>query len=126
MSEHGGSAPAGRRSPLGDADRERLVALLREHYAAGRLDLDDLRHRVGVVLAAAYAEEAAVALADLPPAGVPDTAGAGRGAGCPPLSGSALRPAAWSCGSGSPRQTRAATTYGTTPRYKASGQRRTH
>ena len=75
MSEPGGGAPAGRRSLLGDADRERLIALLREHYAAGRLDLDDLRHRVGVVLAAAYAEEAAVALADLPPAGVPDTRG---------------------------------------------------
>ena len=79
MSESGGGAPAGRRSLLGDADRERLIVLLREHYAAGRLDLDDLRHRVGVVLAAGYAEEAAVALADLPPAGVPDTPGARRG-----------------------------------------------
>jgi len=78
MSEPRGGAPAGRRSLLGDADRERLVALLREHYAAGRLDLDDLRHRVGVVLAAANAEQAAVALADLPPAGAPDTPGAGR------------------------------------------------
>jgi DNA-binding CsgD family transcriptional regulator len=78
MSEHGGGAPAGRRSLLGDADRERLIALLREHYAAGRLDLDDLRHRVGVVLAAANAEQATVAMADLPPAGVPDTPGAGR------------------------------------------------
>jgi len=79
MSEPGSGAPAGRRSLLGDADRERLVVLLREHYAAGRLDLDDLRRRVGVVLAAAYADEAAVALADLPPAGVPGTPGAGHG-----------------------------------------------
>ena len=79
MSEPGGGAPAGRRSLLGDADRDRLVALLREHYAAGRLDLDGLRHRVGVVLAAAYAEEAAVALADLPPAAVPGTPGARPG-----------------------------------------------
>jgi DNA-binding CsgD family transcriptional regulator len=78
MSEHGGGAPAGRRSKFGDADRERLVALLREHYAAGRLDLDDLRRRVGVVLAAANAEQATVALADLPPAGVLDTPAAGR------------------------------------------------
>jgi DNA-binding CsgD family transcriptional regulator len=78
MSEPGGGGPAGRRTLLGDADRERLVALLREHYAAGRLDLDDLRHRVGVVLAAASAEQASVVLADLPPAGVPDTPGAGR------------------------------------------------
>ncbi len=78
MSEHGGGAPAGRRSKFGDADRERLVALLREHYAAGRLDLDVLRRRVGVVLAAANAEQATVALADLPPAGVLDTPAAGR------------------------------------------------
>jgi Domain of unknown function (DUF1707) len=78
MSEPWGRAPAGRRSLLGDADRERLVALLREHYAAGRLDLDDLRHRVGLVLAAAYAEQAAVALADLPAAGVPEKPGTDR------------------------------------------------
>jgi hypothetical protein len=78
MSEPGGGGPAGRRSLLGDADREHLVALLREHYAAGRLDLDALRHRVGVVLAAAYAEEAAVALADLPPTGVPAAPRPGR------------------------------------------------
>jgi hypothetical protein len=31
MSEPGGGAPAGRRSLLGTPDRERLVALLREH-----------------------------------------------------------------------------------------------
>ena len=78
MSEPGGGAPAGRRSLLGDADRERLLALLREHYAAGRLDLDDLRHRVGVVLAAVNTEQAAVALADLSPAGFPDTPSTGR------------------------------------------------
>jgi Domain of unknown function (DUF1707) len=81
MSEPGGGAPAGRRSLLGDADRKRLVALLSEHYAAGRLDLDDLRHRVGVVLTATYAEQAAVALAGLPPADVPDTPRAGRHGG---------------------------------------------
>lgn len=36
---------------LGDADRDRFVAVLREHYAAGRLSLDELRRRVGIVLA---------------------------------------------------------------------------
>jgi hypothetical protein len=78
MNGQGGGPPAGPRRLLGDPDRERLVGLLREHYAAGRLDLDDLRHRVGVVLGAAYADEAAVALAGLPSslAGEP---GAGRG-----------------------------------------------
>jgi DNA-binding CsgD family transcriptional regulator len=55
-----------------------MVALLREHYATGRLDLDGLRHRVGVVLAAADAAQASVALADLPPAGVQDKPAAGR------------------------------------------------
>jgi len=78
VSETRGGAQAGQRSLLGDADRERLAGLLREHYAAGRLDLDDFRQRVGVVLGATYADEAAVGLADLPPVGVPGTPGAGR------------------------------------------------
>jgi Domain of unknown function (DUF1707) len=79
MNAPGGGPPAGPRKLLGEADRERLVGLLREHYAAGQLDLDDLRSRVGVVLGAAYADEAAVALADLPSlaAGEP-VAGRGR------------------------------------------------
>jgi hypothetical protein len=59
--------PGERRSLLGEADRDRLVAVLREHYAAGRMDTEELRRRVGIVLGAAYADEAAAALADLPP-----------------------------------------------------------
>ena len=62
MNEPGGGPPAGPRRLLGEADRERLIGLLRERYAEGRLDLDDLRRRVGVVLGAAYADEAATAL----------------------------------------------------------------
>jgi hypothetical protein len=54
------------RSAVGDADRERLVGLLREHYAQGRLDNDELSRRVGLVLAAEFADEAAAAVADLP------------------------------------------------------------
>jgi uncharacterized protein DUF1707 len=65
-----GAGPGERRSLLGDADRDRLVAVLREHYAAGRMDTEELRRRVGVVLGAAYADEAAAALADLPPVAV--------------------------------------------------------
>jgi hypothetical protein len=78
--------PEERRSLLGDADRDRLVAVLREHYAAGRMDTEELRRRVGIVLAAAYADEAAQALADLPPLAMPgDPAGgtAGGTAGGP-------------------------------------------
>ena len=62
---------------LGDADRDRLIALLREHYALGRLDLDQLSSRVETVLAAEYADEAAAALADLPPSGPGEAAGPG-------------------------------------------------
>jgi hypothetical protein len=71
---------------LGDSERDRFVAVLREHYAAGRLSLDDLRRRAEIVLAAAYRDEAESALAELPvtaaggaDAGVGRDAGAGRG-----------------------------------------------
>ena len=61
-----GQEPSGPRAQLADADRERLVVLLREHYAHGSLSLDELRRRVGVVLAAEYSDEAMAAVADLP------------------------------------------------------------
>jgi Domain of unknown function (DUF1707) len=79
MNGPGGEPPARPRKLLGEADRERLIGLLREHYAAGRLDLDELRHRVGIVLGAAYADEAAVALAGLPPSLAASEPGAHRG-----------------------------------------------
>jgi hypothetical protein len=60
------SPPSGPRSPVGDADRERLLVLLREHYARGQLELDEMSRRVGVVLASAYSDEAAAAVTDLP------------------------------------------------------------
>ena len=49
-----------------DADRERLLTVLREHYARGELELDELSGRVGIVLAATYTDEAAAALTGLP------------------------------------------------------------
>jgi Domain of unknown function (DUF1707) len=61
----------GARSRLSGADRDRLAAVLREHYAQGRMSLDELRHRVAVVLAAEFADEAASAVDDLPPLGGP-------------------------------------------------------
>ena len=66
--------PGAPRAPAGDADRERIIGLLREHYAQGRLDDAELDRRVGVVLAADFGDEAAAALAGLPalvPAGPP-------------------------------------------------------
>lgn len=61
-----GPEPGGPRAPLADVDRERLAALLREHYVQGSLSLDELRRRVGIVLGAEYSDEAMAALADLP------------------------------------------------------------
>jgi hypothetical protein len=70
-----GSAPGSPRPRADDADRERLIALLREQYALGHLDLDELDHRVGVVLSARYMDEAASAVADLPRLAGPGTTG---------------------------------------------------
>jgi DUF1707 SHOCT-like domain len=58
--------PGGLRPLAADADRERLIALLREHYAVGLFGLDELDRRVGLVLSARYLDEAAAAVADLP------------------------------------------------------------
>jgi DUF1707 SHOCT-like domain len=58
---------------IGDEERERFFAILREHYAAGRLSLDELRGRVEIVAAASYADEADDALAELPVTGGPVT-----------------------------------------------------
>ena len=60
------TSPPGPRSPVSDADRERLLVLLREHYARGQLELDEMSRRVGVVLTSAYSDEAAAAVTDLP------------------------------------------------------------
>jgi len=70
-----GPAPGGPRRLADDAGRERLVAVLREHYALGEFGLDELDRRVGVVLSARYLDEAALAVADLPPLAGPGTAG---------------------------------------------------
>jgi hypothetical protein len=58
--------PSGPRSIASEADRERLLYRLREYFALGQLDLDDMSRRVGVVLAATYIDEAAQAVRDLP------------------------------------------------------------
>jgi hypothetical protein len=60
---------------LSEAGRERLLSLLREHYARGQLGLDEMSQRVGVVLAAAYSDEAAAAVTDLPLLGGSGAAG---------------------------------------------------
>ena len=54
------------RAPARDADKDRLLGLLREHYALGSLDDAELDRRTGIVLGARYADEAAVAVSGLP------------------------------------------------------------
>jgi hypothetical protein len=54
------------RGPVADADKDRLLGLLREHYALGNLDDADLDRRTGIVLGARYADEAAAAVSGLP------------------------------------------------------------
>jgi hypothetical protein len=61
-----GGSPGGPRRRIGDSDRERLFAILGEHYAAGRLSLDEVRRRTEIVVSATYADEADGALAELP------------------------------------------------------------
>lgn len=71
--------PRSARSRLSDADRDRLAVVLREHYAEGRLSLEELRRRVGVVLAAEFADEAAGVMDDLPALTGPGSAKRVRG-----------------------------------------------
>ena len=83
-----GSGDPGVPRPLAaEADRERLAALLREHYATGLFGLDELDRRVGLVLSARYLDEVAAAVADLPGLPAPGTASAG-----PAAAGTAPRP----------------------------------
>ena len=52
---------------VGDADRERVAALLRDHAAAGRLDPDELEARLERAYAARYGSDLEAVLAELPP-----------------------------------------------------------
>lgn len=60
---------------VGDADREAVAAQLREHYADGRLMLDELNERLDQVFAAKTRADLMVVLRDLPHAPQPATGG---------------------------------------------------
>jgi hypothetical protein len=49
-----------------DAERERIIADLRDHAAAGRLTVEELDERTGAAYAAATRRQLAALLADLP------------------------------------------------------------
>jgi len=79
--------PGGLRPLATDADRERLVALLREHYAVGLFGLDELDRRVETVLSARFLDEAAAAVTDLPASASPGTAPSSAPSSGPPRRG---------------------------------------
>jgi len=54
---------------VGDAEREAVAEQLREHYAAGRLTIDEFRARLDAAYAATTAAGLSRATADLPAAG---------------------------------------------------------
>jgi hypothetical protein len=56
---------------VSDADRDRATELLRDHWAAGRLDSDELDERCAEALAARTDTELALALRELPPPPAP-------------------------------------------------------
>jgi Domain of unknown function (DUF1707) len=58
--------PTWPRAPVGDADRDRLLGLLREHYARGDIDDGELDRRTEIVLTARFTDHAATAIAGLP------------------------------------------------------------
>ena len=51
---------------IGDAEREKVATSLREHYASGRLTLDEFQHRLDAVFAAKTDIDLAKVTADLP------------------------------------------------------------
>ena len=81
------SGPGAPRPLATDADRERLVALLREHYAVGLFGLDELDRRVETVLSARFLDEAAAAVTDLPASASPGTAPSSAPSSGPPRRG---------------------------------------
>jgi len=54
-----------------DAERERVVAFLRDHALAGRLDSDELEERIGLAYGARYVGELEHLIRDLPRAHAP-------------------------------------------------------
>jgi class 3 adenylate cyclase len=60
---------------VADADRDRTVALLREHVVAGRLTLDEFSDRAGRALEATTRGELEAVMTDLPEASEPSTTG---------------------------------------------------
>jgi hypothetical protein len=61
-----GHGPARHAVRIGDAERETATAELGEHYAAGRLTLDELHERIALALAARTRGQLTQVMGDLP------------------------------------------------------------
>ena len=64
---------------VGETEREAVAGQLREHYAAGRLTIDEFRARLDAAYSAATASGLSRVTADLPAAPPSPAAGAARG-----------------------------------------------
>jgi|SRR5262245_16921071 len=53
---------------IGDADREAAAEALREHFAQGRLTMEEFQHRLELVFGAKTDRDLAMITSDLPPA----------------------------------------------------------
>jgi hypothetical protein len=56
---------------IGDADREAVASALREHYAQGRLTLEEFNQRVEAAFAATMRSQLTALTRDLPPVAAP-------------------------------------------------------
>ena len=56
---------------IGDADREAVAAALREHYAQGRLTLEEFNQRIDAAYAATMRSQLSALTRDLPPVVAP-------------------------------------------------------
>ncbi|MGD0374489.1 MAG: DUF1707 domain-containing protein [Streptosporangiaceae bacterium] len=59
---------------IGDSDREAAAALLREHYAAGRLTFEEFNQRLDAAFAATTQSQLSQVTRDLPHVGMPSAA----------------------------------------------------
>lgn len=93
---------------IGDADREAIAAQLREHYADGRLTLDELNERLDQTFAAKIKADLDVVMRDLPHVARPLTGAPAAGFGNTAWQGQAwpgpTGRSGWDYGSGSDRR----------------------
>src|SRR5581483_3749373 len=68
---YGGNMASGSNMRVGDAEREAVAAQLREHYADGRLTLDELNERLDQAFAARTRADLTAVTRDLPVSGRP-------------------------------------------------------